>query len=374
MHLFKEKQLFSITELFSVIHTPLAICDTETFRFSFSNEAFQNLLGISEEQVLESSLHHFFDDDDRFRIQSAMQILSGNEGCVREQKLKLKKGNGELLFANVEAQTLVQMSQNHILFTIHDITELQGLHQQRENSIEQLSRLSKLADLGCIAAGVAHEVNNPLATVMLCIETIEYMLDETHQIPEQVSHQFEIVKKSIQRISKLTHQMSTLARDDKLSFEDSSLQDVIENILVLYRQKFSISEIDLKTQFPYQELIECDPHKIEQVVINILNNAIYAVSKLDEERKISISVIEQAGMVQLKIWNNGSPIPEELRDRIFTPFFTDKPIGQGTGLGLPISHRIMQSHGGDLKFVSSEQEGTCFILEFPKALPKKVAA
>lgn len=359
-----------ISEVFSAIQTPLLICCIKDRKITFANPAFHELVGY--ENVLNTQLSQFFSGKCLIKVDAIFEIFRSGSNQLKENKINLKRKSGRTLIINLEAQTIQKLSDEHILFSLHDISEVENLHKQRENSIEQLSRLSKLADLGCISAGVAHEVNNPLATIMLCIETIQYLLHDKFDIPENIDDQFSIVKKSIDRISKLTHQMATLARNDKIDFRPTAPQELVKDIIALYKNRLILSDVQLETEFHFSESIPMDTSKTEQVIINIINNGIYAIEKKPSDRRLKISIKSNASSVFIEIWNNGRPIPNEIRDRIFTPFFTDKPIGQGTGLGLPISHRIMQSHGGDLRFKSSEKDGTCFILEFPKVLPISV--
>lgn len=365
-------QLKELTKVFASIHIPLLLIDAKTFSFAYANPEAQGLLGYSDKEIKELNLENFFTGKSFEQIFSAFENLFNSAGTLKESKVGVRRKNGRSITVNLDAQTML-LEKKYLLLTLHDISEIEKLHKQKENSIQQLSHLSKLADLGCIAAGVAHEVNNPLATVMLCIETTEYMLQEQKDIPEKVFEQFHMVKRSIQRISTLTQRMATLAREDKLTFKKANIKKIVEDLKQLYTQRFCASNIDLIEEIAGDFEVTCDSGKIEQVVINILNNAVYALKEKTVDRKVKISLKEIDDKVCLEIWNNGTPIPKDVQKRIFAPFFTSKPIGQGTGLGLPISYRIMQSHGGDLKFYSSE-EGTVFILEFPVAFPIKLAS
>lgn len=223
-----------------------------------------------------------------------------------------------------------------------------------------------MVDLGYLAASIAHEINNPLATIKLCIETTECLLKNNRALPPLVAEQFTMVQKSLDRIAKLTSQMAQLTRDDEPVFENTKLADVVNDICRLYAHKMILSEVNLSMDIDPDAKVFCDSCKIQQVLINVLNNAIYALEKRPENRQLEIRMKQKRSQIDLEVWNNGVPIPENIQGKIFTPFFTDKPIGKGTGIGLPVSRDIMSLHDGELSFFSSEKQGTCFILSFPQ--------
>jgi hypothetical protein len=133
--------------------------------------------------------------------------------------------------------------------------------------------------------------------------------------------------------------------------------------------KVQVADLDVKLEFDFNRPmpIKCDVVQVEQIVLNVLSNALSALSDIDTDRRIRIS-FEEVGREwqQVKIWNNGPEIPKRVQDQIMNPFFTTKPEGEGVGLGLAVSKAIMEVHGGDLTFHSSGGLGTEFILSFPR--------
>lgn len=239
------------------------------------------------------------------------------------------------------------------------------LHDGVPAHLQELMHLTRLAEMGRMAASVAHEINNPLMIAQGFAENIELMLSKPHPSPEDMRIQVLEIIKACQRMSRIVNKMNRLSKDQKLRLHVVDLAEVALNAVDFLRAQLSTMDVQLEFDFNHPMPVQCDVVQIEQIVLNILCNAISALEETPKSRRIRIS-FEEIGdqWNQVKIWNNGPVIPESVQTQIMSPFFSTYHEGQG--LGLPVSKAIMEVHGGDLSFYSKEKLGTEFTLSFPR--------
>lgn len=226
---------------------------------------------------------------------------------------------------------------------------------------------AKLASLGEMAGGVAHEINNPLAIMMGQAEQIRSLATNAGG-PEgaKLLEKSEKLILSVLRIRKIIQGLLLFSReaenDPKIAF---SLGSLIEDSLGLCKEKFRYARVDLVLD-PVPELqVLCRPTQISQVMLNLLNNAFDAVQNLDQ-KSVRIYFMDLPHAVRLTVHDNGAGVPKEIERKVFEPFFTTKDFGKGTGLGLSISRSIVEEHGGELVLNPSDG-GASFSFTIPKA-------
>ncbi len=240
------------------------------------------------------------------------------------------------------------------------------LHEDIPEHVQELMHLTRLAEMGRLSASVAHEINNPLMVAQGFAENIELMLDKEHFPREEIRVQVLEIIKACQRMSRIINKMNRMSRNQKLRLHIVDVAEVALNAVDFL--KVQLAEIDIQLEFEFDRPlpIKCDAVQVEQIILNIMSNAIYALEQNAYDRRIKISFREVGDWQQLVIWNNGPVIPKAIQKNLMTPFFTTKNEGQGTGLGLAVSKAIMQVHDGDLSFASDEEKGTEFVLSFPR--------
>ncbi len=256
----------------------------------------------------------------------------------------------------------------HIMGDLRKTTvEMQRREQELREKQEQLVQAAKLATLGELTAGVAHELNNPLNNTGLfvgnAIDLIELGATDNERAVGELRHAMQQVRKATEIISHLR----TFGRAAPASREPISLRQVIERALSLLQEQLRLREVEVTLDLgPEEPVVVGNPIQLEQVFINLLTNARDAVA--DARRKaIRISGSVVSGTVEVAVADTGHGIPLELEQRIFDPFFTTKEVGQGMGLGLSITYGIIKEHGGTISVVSSVGEGAAFLIHLPLA-------
>jgi len=245
--------------------------------------------------------------------------------------------------------------------------ELQVSQEALINQTTKLVHTSRLAALGEMSAGIAHEVNNPLAIISGSIQQIERIVKRGEANPELILNLSTKTLGSIDRVSKIINGLRHFSQQsDTNPRVVTSLKEIIEDTNNFCSELLNARYIKLQVD-PIPEIkILCHPIHISQVLINLIKNAEDALEeeKRPEERFIRLSFKVKNGLVLINVINGGSPIPSDLREKLFQPFFTTKPVGKGTGLGLSISHGLMREHNGDL-VLDTDSERTTFIMQIP---------
>src|SRR5216684_331397 len=256
----------------------------------------------------------------------------------------------------------------HIMGDLRETTaEMQRREHELRDKQEQLVQAGKLATLGELTTGVAHELNNPLNNIGLfvsnAIDFLELGVRNKDQIVGELRHAVQQVQKATEMISHLR----TFGRAAPVSREPISLRQVIDRALSLVQEQLRLREIEVTVDLDPEELVVVgNPIQLEQVFINLLTNARDAMA--DSPRKaIRISGSVDYAAVEVAFADTGHGIRPGLERRIFDPFFTTKEVGKGTGLGLSITYGIVKEHGGTISVVSHFNEGATFLLNLPLA-------
>lgn len=243
--------------------------------------------------------------------------------------------------------------------THSDLTEEMRSQREIELQKNKLFHQSKLASLGEMSAGIAHEVNNPLAIIAGSAELLEKFKDR----PDKFNAKVDSILKSCGRISKILNGLKKFSRSAEISsFASHNIGEIIDEVVTLTIIKSTRSGVPLKTEWSEGLSLVCDDLGIEQVLINLINNAIDAVKNKDE-RWVKITAHQEDQMIILRVIDSGVQISHELEDKIFDPFFTTKKVGEGTGLGLSITKGILDEHNATI-VLNRSFPTTCFEIRF----------
>lgn len=255
-----------------------------------------------------------------------------------------------------------------VVATIRDVTAATILKKQLEVEKARQLESARLASLGEVAGGIAHEINTPLAIISASAEHIRIYL-KTDPVPvDKVEKRAQNIVSTAGRIASIIKAMRVLSRDgDQDEMEIVSVEGLVQNVLVLCAERIKLKGVDIQLDLEKDLKINCRPVQISQVLLNLLNNAFYAVRDLPSEKamiKVQAQTTSQ-GNIEIAVIDTGSGIAADIRQRIFEPFFTTKPVGQGTGLGLSISSHIMIDNKGEL-LLDDQSPQTKFVLRFKK--------
>ena len=254
-----------------------------------------------------------------------------------------------------------------------DITSLKEAEKQILDEQKRSEASAKLASFGEMAAGIAHEINNPLALLNGVGFRMKKLNEKGMLSEEKLLDNIDKLTEGIERIQKIARGVKNLAREGTNDpFEFATIKDILDDSLVLLSKKCSHNNINLIIpEYPGELGFDCQRVQISQIVVIMINNAIDAIENLDE-KWIKIEFLDHNSEVQFQITDSGGGIPDEIAQKIFDPFYTTKGVGKGTGLGLSLASKIVNLHQGRFE-LDSDCENTRFVLVFPKSLGKSAA-
>ncbi len=236
--------------------------------------------------------------------------------------------------------------------------------KELEHRQEQLIQAKKLASLGTLTSGIAHEINNPLNNILLTAESILEDFDELNK--EEIEEMIVEILQEVRRASSVVKNLLDFSRRrSRGEFELLDLSEVIGSILKLLKNQLMLSGIQLKEEIP-KDLppIKGDLDSLKQVFINLFLNAIQA---MPEGGVLAVAIYIKEDMLEVQVKDTGIGMTHEIMEQIFDPFFSTKPVGKGTGLGLSIVYGLVKKHGGTVEVKSIPKQGTTFFVYFPIA-------
>lgn len=245
------------------------------------------------------------------------------------------------------------------------LDELKVAYDSLSNTEEQLRVAEKLASIGQLAAGVAHEINNPLGTILLYASMLKRDLEKIYN-DDQRSEDLELIVDEANRCKNIVSNLLNFARQGKLNLKEFDITETIREVL----KPFTVNPVYRQIEFKYQITennykITGDEDQLKQVFINIIKNACDALTD-SSKKELNVYLSIDRNNVKVEIADSGNGIAKENQGKVFTPFFTTKSMGKGTGLGLAISYGIIKMHKGNITFTSEIGKGTSFKVVLPK--------
>lgn len=360
-------KLKEFTSFCNLVSVPVLLLALSSKKIVVANELSEELFGYSHDELLSLEIAQLFVAQNRKNIEALIEICANNsEGFkLKESEMFIRRKTGRRCPVEIACCVFQLKDEKFILFNIVDLSALKSKHDEKEMLIQDNLRISKLADLSRLASGMAHELNNPLAIITGYTDFLEEYLNRENKSFEVIQKNIKPIKNNVTRMANIISKLMKMFRSEEIKFSSVSVKSIIN--LALNAIKSQIDNTNIIISLDVDDYsIYCDLLYTEQVVINILNNAITALSKFTDIRLINIRTHETINDICISINNNGAPIPEKYHDKIFTPFFTTKQIGEGVGLGLYLAQNIMKIHEGRITFETNPKIGTTFNLFFPK--------
>ncbi|MEM6829616.1 MAG: ATP-binding protein [Bacteroidota bacterium] len=352
-------------------------------------ESEEKLLKSSEEQIKINEKLISAQDE----LNAAYRKLQDSEVEIRELADKQLQDNEKLFLAEKKLQATLEKEQDSKEELAKALDSLKGAQSQLVHS-------EKMASLGQLTAGIAHEINNPInfissgmVSLKMSIESLREIaeeygrldegekpgeviksvkeLKEEHEYEEIIDELDDLIKDvnyGVSRTIEIVKGLRVFSRLDEEEAKNANINENIDATLTLLRNKTKDRIAITKHYDEAMKDIECFPGQLNQVFMNILNNAVQAMPEDKKDAEITIYTEESKEGVSIRIKDNGVGIPDEIKDRIWEPFFTTKEVGVGTGLGMSITYGIIEKHGGKIDLTSEIGKGTEFVISLPKKI------
>ena len=327
-----------------------------------ANPALVQMLGYPDRRSLLTmkAIDFYVDPEHR----SQFQALITEQGTVRGFETQFRRSDGSVVSVRLSASR-VQDAVGRALYyegSIEDITERTRAEAERERALEALRQTEKLAVMGSLLAGVAHELNNPLSVVLghagLLVRTVQ----------GRAAERATAISAAAERCARIVRNFLALARQQPLERRAMALGEVVRESVELLAYQLRLSDVEVALDLaPDIPVLWADPHQLHQVFVNLITNAQHALSQAPLPRRLTITARHDPAraMVTIEVADTGKGRPPEVRPRIFEPVFTTKPPGEGTGLGLSLCQETIEGHGGTIAVESAPGSGTVFRIELP---------
>lgn len=366
-----EKELKKTKEFFEkVLQSSVSpiVTANRTGRILFMNRAAEDLFGYSiEEALLNISVEDVYPPGMAREVMKKLRDETiGGKGKLPITKISIINSKGEEIPAEITAAIIYEDGHEMATMGIYnDIREKMAVEKKLKDTQTQLSQSEKMASMGQLAAGVAHEINNPLGGILLYANLALESLDKDSNIREDL----EYVIEDTNRCKDIVKNLLAYSRQTNPSKKIIQFNEIVNQSLALIRDPKLFENIILEKDLSDQMmLVNLDKEHFGQVFINLVMNA---VSAMDGEGVLKLTTYRDklAKKVYLEVADTGCGIPEENLSKVFDPFFTTKEPGKGTGLGLSTAFGIIKESGGEISVKESSLKGTTFLLELPLYVP-----
>ncbi|PIE61686.1 MAG: PAS domain-containing sensor histidine kinase [Desulfobacterales bacterium] len=350
--------------LFNNNPNPIFIVDSKTLEVIDMNHRVEVDYGYSKSDLLGTSFLDICDKDDD-TLESALQGLGPGDTCLFTKK-KHKKKSGEYFFTNTTVVNTTYANRDALIAASTDITE----SVEKET---QLIQAGKLATLGTMAAGMAHEINQPLNVIQICADLMMKMMKKGMRIPDdELKLIANDIIENVARAAGVIKHVRDFSRQSERSLKKLDVNDPVSDVFKVLGHQISSHairvELNLADDLPQ---IRAEHNRLEQVFINLVTNAIDAMDEKAAkaqghvDKVLGIKTWSESDQVCVSVVDTGIGMSEAVRNKIFEPFFTTKDTGKGTGLGTSISFGIIKDYSGTIEINSEEGQGAEFVIRFP---------
>jgi PAS domain S-box-containing protein len=323
----------------------------------FANDAAVRILGATtRDSVIGKQLYEFIGLEGARTMRERIELMRRTGARLPPLEYSATRADGSTVIGEVTSMVSSYEDQPAVVAFVRDVTE-------RVQMREQLAETDRLAAVGTAAAGVAHEINNPLQIASLALGKLERQVGQDTSIKQSLSE----LSNSLERIASIVRDLITFSRAEKFERETVNVDSALEAAARFVSHRLP-EHVKLTTRIAELPKLLGSPHQVEQVVVNLLMNALQALPDGGERSEIVlVGATDNEGRITIEVTDSGAGIAPEILPRVFDPFFTTKPPGAGTGLGLAVCQGIVARHGGRMEIESELGEGTRVRVRLPPA-------
>jgi len=334
--------------------SPLAILVVRDDRVIFINDAGLRLFrAVKADEILGKSPSELFHQDCRDVLREHFERLLKGSAAVPLVEEQVSTLDGAILDVEVSAARFADEEGAAILIMLRDVSERRRLQ-------EQLRKTERIAELGTLASGMAHEIGTPMNVIL---GRAEYLMDRVKE--EQIKKGLQTIITQVERITRVMNQLLAFARRRQPERRALDLKDVVESSVEMFQERLARNRVEVEMALDAPcHAVHADADQMSQVLINLIMNAVQA---MPDGGTLRIALAPADNMVRLTVADSGQGIPPESLEKIFDPFFTTKEFGQGTGLGLTVVKGIIEEHHGSITVESEQGKGTTLTIMLPKS-------
>lgn len=347
--------------IFNNIPNPIFVLDLKDLRILDCNESVKSVYGYDKEDIVGRCFTELFTGAGENDAATQIKTLD------TMNQVRQATRDGRIIYVNIRVSPSEYLGRDALLVTTSDITK-------RLMAEQQLIQGSKMATLGEMATGIAHELNQPLSVIKTASSFLIKKVTKREPIKEEILQTMaEEIDAHVDRASRIINHLREFGRKSDVKKEEVQVNDAIISALDLFSQQLKLRGIRVELHLqPDLPRVLGDANRLEQVFVNLLINARDAIEEKGEklghkaiEKKISLITATEGDQVVIEVRDTGTGIPKAILDKVYEPFFTSKRVGKGTGLGLSISYGIVQDYDGTIRVETEENEGANFIIRFP---------
>jgi histidine kinase len=347
--------------IFNNIPNPVFVLDVENLEILDCNESVETVYGYSSEEIIRKPFLDLFQESEKSQYESRLR------SSTVLNKVQQTHKNGRTVFVDIWLSPSEYPGRKVLLVATSDIT-------QRLEAEQQFIQASKMATLGEMATGVAHELNQPLSVIKTASSFLIKKASRQEPVADDIRiNMLQKIDSNVDRATRIILHMRQFARKSEACLERININDILEKAFEIFSQQLKVRAIEVIWEIDRNlPLVMGDPGRLEQVFINLLLNARDAIEdrwngkNIDHpDKRITLTTRLTHRHVRVDITDTGTGISKAVQEKIFEPFFTTKEVGKGTGLGLSISYGIIKECGGTITLQSEEGNGATFTILFP---------
>ncbi|UCB47061.1 MAG: PAS domain S-box protein [Spirochaetota bacterium] len=341
----------------------------------FANSRFGEILGINPADIVEKSIWDFIFKNDSSKVKDYTNNLLADNRYSSRYECRLVGGDGSVIWVDVASSITNYAGKQAIMANVYDITESKEAVEKQRKLIEiartqeeQLVHSTRLAELGEMAAGISHELNQPLTGIRNYSKNALYMIENNVAGPEEINNNLRLISEQVDRASKIINKMREFTRRSEMHFIQIDLNSIIRESMDFITPQLRLAGITVTLELDENlPMIVGDKIRLEQVLLNLLTNAKQAMEDKEEGHLTVRTYYNSASRwpVFLEVEDTGKGFQPEVSEKLFAPFYTTKETGHGTGLGLSISLSIVKDHGGNIKAYGKPDNGAIFTIMLP---------